>query len=169
MNKTKTASTENSTSSKVKKPYIPEMNLQKIVKDMRSMAQMLVPHTYPQVEFQEEQEVMFLKQRQITVDGYDLIVCFSEADYGESTLFSLQIQSAQGPFLPFTLICKLGRAFMGEKHLSFIEFFRNNKKVYCWTIKKDGERLLRPAKSTKAGSYEGFDFRILHPGSVDLF
>ena len=165
----KTASTETDTSSEVGNAYIPEMNLQKIVKEMSDMARMLVPHTYPLVDFQEEQDVMFLKQRHLAIDGYDLIICLSEADYGESTLISLQIQSAQGPFLPFALICKIGRAFLGEKHLSFIEFFRNNKKVYCWTIKKNGERLMRPAKSTKAGSYEGFDFRILHPGSVDLF
>tara|TARA_Y100000034_G_scaffold127552_1_gene180492 strand:- start:1700 stop:2206 length:507 start_codon:yes stop_codon:yes gene_type:complete len=165
-----TLSTERDTPSETKSSYIPDMgNLQKVVEEMRRLAQHLVPYTFPKVEFQEEQEILPLKQRRVTVDGYDVVICFSEADYGEYTLLSLQVQSAQSPFLPFTLICKVGQVFLGVKHLSYIEFFRNNKKVYCWTIKTKEGRLLRPGKMTKAGSYEGFDFRILHPGSVDLF
>jgi len=165
-----TLSTETNTSSKVRNTYIFDMgNLEKIVDEMSAMAKQLIPYTFPQVEFKEEQEVLVLKQRQITVDGYDTTVCFSEADYNDYILLSLQVQSVQAPFLPFTLVCKMGQAFLGFHHLSYIEFFRNNKKVYCWTIKKKNGNLMRPGKKTKAASYEGFDFRILHPGSVDLF
>ena len=134
------------------------------------MARQLVPLTYPKVHFSEEQEILILKQRQLTIDGYDVIVCYSEADYEKYLLRSLQIQSAQhGPFLPFTIVCKLGKIFLGSDNLSYIEFFRNNRKVYCWTVKCRGENILPPGSKTRPGSYEGFKFRILHPGSVDLF
>jgi hypothetical protein len=136
---------------------------------MRKMAKMLLPHTYPVVPFSEEQEVLVLKQRTLLVDGYDIIVCYSEADYEEYLLKSLQIQASKAPFLPMALICKVGRAFLGSRNLSYIEFFRGNKKVYCWTVKARNGRILPPGKKTEPGSYEGFEFNILHPGSVDLF
>lgn len=143
--------------------------LSKTIQEMRSMAKQLVPYTFPQAEFSDEQDVLCLKQRTTTIDGYEVILCYSDAQYKEYLLSSLQIQPVHGPFLPFTVICKIGKAFFGLKNLSYIEFFRSNKKVYCWTIKsREGKRLF-PGKNTKPGSYEGFDFRILHPGSVDLF
>ena len=144
-------------------------DLKKTVKQMRKMARILVPYTFPKVSFEEEQDVAILKQRHITVDGYDVVVCFSEALYPDYLLKSIQIQSLYAPFLPFVLVCKLGMCFLGANNLSYIEFLRNNRKVYCWTIKTRNGRLLPPDEKAKPGNYEGFEFRILHPGSVDLF
>lgn len=139
------------------------------VEEMRSLANMLVPHTFPLVDFKHEQDILMLKQRNLLIDGYDILVCYSKADYGTYFLESIQLQSAFAPFLPFNIVCKLGRIFLGSKNLSYIEFFKNNKKVYCWTIKSREGRSLQPDKKTKPGSYEGFEYTILHPGSVDLF
>ena len=144
-------------------------DLKTTVKQMKSMARLLIPHTFPKVPFEHEQEVSVLKQRTLTVDGYEIVVCYSEALYPDYVLKSIQIQSYYTPFLPFVLVCKLGKVFLGTNNLSYIEFFRNNRKVYCWTIKTRNGRLLPPDKKTKPGNYEGFEFRILHPGSVDLF
>ncbi len=158
------------TSSDVSGSYISQMKkLPKIIKEMRAVANHLIPHTFPQAEFSDEQDVLCLKQRTTNIDGYEAILCYSDAQYKEYLLSSLQIQPVHGPFLPFAIVCKIGKAFFGSRNLSYIEFFRNNKKVYCWTIKsREGKRMF-PGKKTKPGSYEGFDFRILHPGSVDLF
>ena len=140
------------------------------VDSIKRIAKRLIPLTYPRVQFSEEQEIIFLKQRQITIDGYDVMVCYSEADYEKNFLRSLQIQSIQnGPFLPFTVVCKLGKIFLGTYGLSYIEFFRNNRKVYCWTVKYQGEHVLPPGNKTKPYSYEGFKFGLIHPGSIDLF
>ncbi len=144
-------------------------DLAKSVDEMKAVARLLIPYTFPKVPFEEEQEILALKYRGMTVDGYDVTVCYSEADYGDYTLKSLQIQSAQSPFLPFHLICKIGRIFLGSNGLSYIEFFRNNRKVYCWTVKSRNGNPLPPGKKTKRGVFEGFEFRILHPGSVDLY
>lgn len=137
---------------------------------LKEMAKSLIPMTYPRVPFKEEQEILLWKQRQMTVDGYEIMVCYSEADYNKYILKSVQLQSAQqGAFLPFTVVCKMGRIFLGSVHLSYIEFFRNNRKVYCWTTKCQGDVVLPPGGKSKSGSYEGFKFVIMQPGSVDLF
>ncbi len=151
--------------------YIMQMNqFNDSVTRLKEMAKRLTPMTYPKVHFSEEQEILILKQRQVTIDGYEVMVCYSEADYEKYLLKSLQLQSAQqGPFLPFTVVCKLGRIFLGPNNLSYIEFFRNNRKVYCWTVKCRGDNVLPPGSKAKSSSYEGFKFAILHPGSVDLF
>jgi len=135
---------------------------------MRKMASMLIPHTFPIVPFEHEQDVLVLKQRRITVDGYDTTICFSRADYGEYYLDSLQIQNASSPFLPFNLICKLGRAFLGEENLSYVDFVKDNRKVYCWTLRVRDEKPLPPSKKSEMSSYEGFEYSILAPGAVDL-
>lgn len=146
--------------------------LQENISHLKTMARKLMPLTFPQVPFEEEQEILIFKQSQFMIDGYEVMVCYSEADYrdhGDYLLKSLQIQSTNAPFLPFIVVCKLGKAFLGPENLSYIEFFRNNRKVYCWTVKYRGESVLPPGNKTKPGFYEGFKFRILHPGSVDLF
>lgn len=144
-------------------------SLDQAVTEMKGLAETLLPFTYPTVSFDDEQDILMLKQRQILVDGYDLLVCYSKADYSEYLLESLQVQSTNAPFLPFTIVCKLGCAFLGDENLQFIDFFRNNRKVYCWTLKSRNGRLLPPDKRSKPGDFEGFEYTLLHPGTVDLF
>jgi hypothetical protein len=144
-------------------------NLDKKVEEMKGIAEWLIPYTFPKVVFSEEQEVLPLKQRNVTLDGYEMVLCYSKADYDSYFLESLQVQSYYSPFLPFTLVCKLGRAFLGKENLSYIEFFRNSRKVYCWTIRSRDGRSLPPGNKTKPGSYEGFAYNILQPGTIDLF
>lgn len=139
------------------------------VKHMKSMAEILIPFTFPLVDFKTEQEILLLKQKNITVDGYELLVCYSKADYSNYFLESIQIQSYFSPFLPFFMVCKIGRAFLGSENLSYIEFFRNNKKVYCWTLKSKDGNLLEPENGAKQAIYEGFEYSIMQPGAVDLF
>ena len=144
-------------------------SLQKTINEMRSMADLLIPNTWPLADFEEEQDVLCLKQRVIEVDGYEVNVCLSRADYGDCLLDSLQIQSYHAPFLPFNIVCKIGQMFMGKNVLSFIDFFRDDKKVYCWAIKhKDGRLMIPPQESSEA-EFEGYKYRILDPGTVDLF
>ncbi|HUW48769.1 MAG TPA: hypothetical protein VMW36_08515 [Patescibacteria group bacterium] len=141
-----------------------------IVKQMRVISEHLLPYTYPSKPFEYEQDVNCLKQRQVCVDGTQVMLCFSLADYSKQgyILESLQIQSIYTPFLPFNLVCKLGRSFLGDKNLSYVEFMRAKKKVYCWTIKTNNGEVMPPGEKTVPGSYEGFEYSILNPGAVDL-
>ena len=101
--------------------------MKQYVAEMKRMAELLVPYTFPKVNFEEEQEVVILKQRNLSIDGYHVLICLSKADYGDYFLESLQIQSIYSPFLPFNLVCKIGQIFLGTEHLSYVEFFRRNK------------------------------------------
>lgn len=151
--------------------YIPIMNtnIQESIDSMKSLAETLIPYTFPKVSFEEEQQILCLKQRTILVDGYEVIVCYSIADYEKHMLETLQIQSPQIPFLPFNIICKVGQLFMGQKDLAYVDFFRHNRKVYCWVVKSLDSKRLSPSKKSLLTSYEGFDFHILMTGTVDLF
>jgi hypothetical protein len=142
-------------------------NRKTIMSQMKNLAEILVQHTYPKANFEEEQTVSILKQRMVIVDGYEVFLCFSIADYDKYILHTLQIQSVHTPFLPFNIVCKLGREFFGSKGLSYIEFLRNDKKIYCWILKFKNGSLISENKS-KLEVYEDFEFRILNPGSLDL-
>lgn len=143
--------------------------LEQHVDEMKKLANILVSCTYPNVDFQEEQDVLLLKQRNISVDGYDITICLSKADYGDYFLESLQIQSYYTPFLPFNLVCKLGNIFFGKENLAYIEFFKNGRKVYCWTIKSKNGQSLPTDSKTKPANYQGFKFEILQSGAIELF
>lgn len=143
-------------------------SLQQVIEGMKTLAISLIPHTFPNVSFEHEQDVLVLKQRRVKVDGYDITVCYSRADYEKHFLDTLQIQNSSSPFLPFSLVCKLGRAFLGEQNLSYVDFVRDNKKVYCWTLRVRDEQPLPPYKKSKMSSYEGFEYSILSPGMVNL-
>jgi hypothetical protein len=137
------------------------------VDEMRRVANLLMPDTYPKVTFEDEQVILPLKQRVVRIDGYDVVVCFSRAEYPGYVLESLQIQSIYSPFLPFSLVCKIGRIFLGNRHLSYVEFFRDSRKIYCWTVKREDGVAVAPYRSSP-GNYEGFKYRILNPGSAEL-
>lgn len=143
--------------------------IKQCVTEMKDLSEILVPLTYPKADFKIEQDILLFKQRTVVFDGYELIVCYSKADYGKYFLESLQLQSTYAPFLPFIVVCKLGRAFLGENHICYIEFFKNNRKVYCWTLKTKNNKSLAPSKKMKTVVYEGFEFNLLQPGAVDLF
>lgn len=138
--------------------------------EMKALAEHLVPYTHPLIPYKREQEILVLKQRTVNVNGIDVNTAYSKADYGDHFMESVQIQGAYSVFLPFNLVCKIGRAFLGDKNLSYIGFFKNNvRKVYCWITKSREGRLLPPDNTSEPGSYEGFEFHILKPGTVDLF
>jgi hypothetical protein len=142
-------------------------HLEHRVNDMKRISEILIPYTYPMVSYGEEQEVLPLKQRVIKIDGYETVACYSLASYKKHILESLQIQSIYSPFLPFVVVCKLGRVFLGGEHLSYIEFFKEMRKIYCWTVKRE-DGIAVPPKKSVAGDYEGFKYRILNPGSAEL-
>ncbi len=88
--------------------YVMNTGVKNSVKSMKAMANQLIPYTFPKVSFEEEQQILCLKQNIIRVDGYESIVCYSKADYEQHVLETLQIQSPQVPFVPFNIVCKIG-------------------------------------------------------------
>ncbi len=146
-------------------------DLKKTVGEMLRMGELLIPHTYPASSLEEEKTIKILKQRELVVDGYDVVVSYSKADYKNHYLEILQIQGLYVPFLPFNLICKLGRLFLGSDCLSIIEIMKSNNKLYCWTLykNKDGSCIVPPETESKKCSFEGFEFSSLNPDAVNFY
>lgn len=144
-------------------------SLKEHVKEIKNVGNLLISHTFPMVGFKHEQEVLPLKQRNLVVDGYEVLLCYSKANYGNYFLESIQIQAVYSCFLPFVLVCKLGQLFLGNDNLSYIEFFREEKKIYCWTSRSKNNITFPPDPQSLQGNYEGFNFSFLQPGSIDLY
>lgn len=144
-------------------------NLDEQIEYMKKVAKSLVAYTAPYATNEDEQKILILKQRTIVVDGYDVVVCLSVADYEKYMLWSLQIQSVYFPFMPFNVICKLGKKFLGDQHLGFFELMKDGKKVYCWTLKEHFGEIISPGKKAKFGSYEGFEYEILNKDVIGMF
>lgn len=146
-----------------------EKSLSQNVKEMRKLSLTLIPNTYPNVDFEEEAKILPLKCRTIIVDGYEISANFSTADYKKYSMESLQIQSVYTAFLPFNLVCKVARAFLGSEHLSYVDFMKQHKKIYCWTVKRKKDKAIPANKNSIFRTYEGFEYSIIKPGSVNLY
>lgn len=111
--------------------------LEEIIEEMRDIGDMLIPYNWPQNHPRFEVELNPLKIRHIEIDGYSLVVHFNRADYNDNMLESLQIFSERSPFVPFALVFELGKRFLGGHHLYLIEIYKENRKIYCWTMTTD--------------------------------
>ena len=145
------------------------MSLKSDIKNMRKLAKRLIPYTAPMVSIEEEYKVLPLKKRIINIDGYEATVSLSAGDYKDYVMWAVQIEALNFPFLPFNMVCKIGRIFLGNTHLSYLDFVKNNRKIYCWILRrKDGERISVEGESNLV-SYEGFEYVKLDSGSVELY
>ena len=147
--------------------------LEKTIEEMRTLGEQLIEYNYPKVPAPEEDEINILKGREATVDGYELILHYSKSDYGTHYLESFQVLGKNMPFLPFHLVCKLAKRFLGEHYLSLVEIFRDNRKVYVWTITldHDGKPLPYNYRDTEAEecTYDGFIYHYMNPRTVNFY
>jgi hypothetical protein len=134
--------------------------LDKHISEMKAIAKTLMPNSFPKATVEEDQEIICLRTRQLIIDGFDVAVTLGMADYDKFQLESLQLHGIHTPFLPFSLVCKIARRFLGTQHLSYTDFMKDNRKIYCWTIRKKGTRVV-PIKKTASDSYEGFTYNVL--------
>lgn len=147
------------------------MSLDEQVKAMRGLGEVLMPYNFPKVPAEEEEDVNSIKTREITVDGYTLIVHYSKAEYQQHYLETLQVLGKYTPFLPFSLVCKIGRRFLGPNHLSFVELFKGNK-IYCWTVVKDRDDIAVPGpynNDIESRIFEGFEYRVMDSKQVNFY
>ena len=133
------------------------------IDEMRAAANQLVDYTTPKASKRTEADIDCLKQRRIVVDGYEIAIHFSCADYDVCRIESLEIVGVYVPFLPMYLVCKVASLFLGSCELKYAESFKRGRKVYIWTIAIDKRG--RPIRVTKDDlqtcSYEDFVFSYL--------
>lgn len=139
-----------------------EKNLEQHVREMRAAARSLAEFSAPHVSNAIDIEILPLKVRYLVIDGYEVEVMCSLASYDDIEIESVHVQSAFGPFLPFSLVCKIGRAFLGSDHLSFVDIMKRDKKIYCWTLRLiEGRKVPAPKSHSSEASFESFNYRVL--------
>lgn len=137
------------------------------VQEMRALGEQFVPYSTPA----DENDISVLKTREVTVDGYALVLYYTKSKFEDRSTEVLQIYGQHMPFLPFYLVCKLGKSFLGDFDLSLVELFRENRKIYCWSVNFDlaGKTISLPDGFAENCQYEGFSYSYLQPYQVNFY
>ena len=147
--------------------------LNEIVKEMKSLGDVLVPFNYPKASITSwEDDLGIFKAREVVIDGYSLFIHYQKSDYDEYLIETIQIHNTKSPFLPFNLICKVGRRFLGSSCLSLIEIYKEHRKIYIWSVCTDkaGKTIPIPNHSSnELCEYEGLQYTLMQPKNVDFF
>jgi len=139
---------------------------------LRTMGEMLIPYNFPLGDVNDEDDLNILKKSEIDVDGYSLVIHFNKSRYNGYYLESFQILGKHAPFLPFCLVVKLGCMFLGSHHLSLVEFYQDNRKVYCWSVCVDysGKPIPSPIEGDSLPcEYEGFEYKYMNPTQLNFY
>ena len=145
---------------------------EKVMEHLRGMSNNLISLTYPQAGVELEDEIGVFKKMDIEVDGYHLTLLFNKADYGEYYLETFQILGKHFTFLPFHLVVKMACHMLGGHNLSFVEFYQDNRKIYCWSVCVDrtGKPIPSPIESeTKSCEFEGFAYKHMHLDQLNFY
>lgn len=151
-----------------------EPKLDEIIEGMRELGDVLIPYNYPKAPPQMtlEDDLAIFKHKEAIVDGYPIILHYQKADYENHFLETLQIYGKNSPFLPFGLICKLAKRFLGKHHLSLVELFKDNRKIYIWSVCVDrrGRPIAAPYEiDTEECNFEGFNYLYMQPNQVNFY
>ena len=140
---------------------------------MRAVSEYLIPLNFPRAAGPENEDIISpLKKSMVEVDGYTVGIHFNKAEYPTYLMETCQIFPVTMPFLPFSLVLKIARKFLGNHHLSFIEVPREDRRYYCWTLclDKAGHPIV-PQYDVKAEtvSYDGFAYSYMHASQFNFY
>jgi hypothetical protein len=140
-----------------------QKSLEQTVEQMRRMGEMLIPYNYPMTPKSEAEDIAPFKLNQIMLDGYEIYVQYNKGNYGKYFLESVEVIAKNTPFLPFVLVCKVGKAFLGDKYLAYVSFWDQNRNHYVWTVAKDEDDQPMPGPykvEMETYEYEGFEYDV---------
>jgi len=139
---------------------------------LRNLSLHLVPYNFPLGAVELEYYLSTLKRCESEVDGYTVVFHLNRASYGDHSLESFQVYNKYAPFLPFCLVAKLARKALGSHHLSLVEFYQEDKKIYCWSVCLDlrGRPMTSPMKErSDSRVFEGFQYAYMLPEQLNLY
>jgi hypothetical protein len=146
-------------------------NLDDAIDILRTVGEHLIPYNYPQNDTEFEDYVGTFKTTLAEVDGYTVRVHFNKMDYNTHFIETCQMSGENIPFLPFSVVAKIGQKFLGSSHLSLIEQVIHGKMYWCWAIcvDKTGRPISwRHPMKARSCKYNGFEFKFVKPGEVDF-
>lgn len=146
------------------------LTLNELVREMKALGDVLVPYNFPQAKMDMGDDLGIFKAREAVIDGYSLFLHYQKSDYESYFAETLQIHNLKSPFLPFSLVSKLGRRFLGSQELALVELFRDNRKIYVWCAyrDKDNQPISPENDHMEECDFEGFKYYYLQPSQVDI-
>lgn len=148
------------------------MNFDQAMASLRGMGEELVPYNFPLGPQSLEQDIAIFKKVELDVDGYSVLLYYNRAKYPTYYLENLQINSVRGTFLPFSLVVKIAQKFLGSGMLSLVEFFQDDRKVYCWSVclNEEGKPIPSPIEQdSEPCEFEGFEYRYMHIEQLNFY
>jgi hypothetical protein len=145
--------------------------LDQTISEMKSLGEQLVEFTHPKADTSIEDDITVLRGRDVMVDGYHLTLFYSKADYGDYNLETFQVLGKWTPFVPFTVVCKLAKKFLGDKELCLVEIFLDQRKTYVWTLTTGPDSKPRhPVQAIVSEiEFEGLTYCYMDPSDVNFF
>jgi hypothetical protein len=104
-----------------------------------------------------------LNGRIVEIDGYSLNLKFNRRRNGSVINETLSISAENHTFLPFNLLCKLAKKFLGQHELFLYELVDEFRKIYIWSVSLDHEG--KPIATYFKNKYEVCtydDFSYIH-------
>jgi len=151
---------------------MPKLTLDETIQEIRDLGDVLMPFNWPQNDPKLENDLSYLKYRQVCVDGYSFSIHFSRGDFATHFIETVQIVSEKTPFIPFATVQKVARKILGEAHLYLVELFERNRKIYCWTVTLDrAGRPRSPMKKRRSSKcqYNGFSYRYMDRSQMKFY
>lgn len=142
------------------------------LENLRNLSRGLVPYNFPLGPVELEYYLSPLKRSETEVDGYSVVFHFNRASYNDHFLESFQVYNKYAPFLPFCLVAKLARKALGSHELSLVEFYQEDRKIYCWSVCLDerGRPIASPMQErTDSRVFEGFRYAYMTPEQLNLY
>lgn len=138
-------------------------DLNTIVKDLKNASKLIIELTYPKASTLEEANYDFLRSSRACIDGFLLNIYYTKSEYDDHFFETVQIIGEYSPFIPFHVVFKIGKAFLGEENLSLTEFFQKNRKVYCWNMitGKDGQQMSVDLLRGQKCNFEGCKYTYI--------
>jgi hypothetical protein len=145
--------------------------LDEIIARMRTVGEQLTPYNYPQADPKLEDDLNIIKTKEFVVDGYEILIHFSRADHRAYVVETVQVLGKNTAFLPFCVVVKVARKFLGNHHLNLVEFFKDNRKIYCWTISLDhrGCPVPHQAEQVVPQKFEGFEYSYMPSSQIKFY
>lgn len=128
------------------------------VSEMKKLAEVLLPYSPPRQP--KDEDISWFKSREIIVDGIPVIVHYSISDNGNFKPAVLTVGAKGAPFLPFGVVCKVARMFLGDDNLTLFEYTKGGSKIYSWMVLLQEGVAIDNNQTERANqeSYNGFDF-----------
>jgi hypothetical protein len=148
------------------------LTLDQVVNEMRIVGEQLIPYNYPLADRAVENFLNVVKVKECMVDGYEVILHYSKADYKTQFIESIQVYAKYLPFLPFNIVVKVGKKFLGPSKLMLVEQLKEGQKIYCWTLIVDRKGRPKADADYIDGSpelkYEDFTYSMLNRSAVTV-